>query len=117
MMGKLVQMRVFLQGLRGVGIETAKNLILAGPQSVVLHDDELVRVNDLGSNFYVDQTHVGKVSRAEASVGQLSELNGYVKTTVHKGAITTDTFKDVDIVVFTDFYDRSELIKFNEYCH
>lgn len=38
-MGKLIQTKVFIQGLRGVGIETAKNLILAGPNSVVLHDD------------------------------------------------------------------------------
>jgi len=30
-MGKLVKMKVFISGLRGVGLETAKNLILAGP--------------------------------------------------------------------------------------
>lgn len=41
-MGKLVKMRVFLYGLRGTGIETAKNLILAGPASVTLCDSEKV---------------------------------------------------------------------------
>lgn len=30
-MGKLVKMKVYLHGLRGLGIEVAKNLILAGP--------------------------------------------------------------------------------------
>jgi ubiquitin-activating enzyme E1 len=30
-MGKLVKMKVFIIGLRGAGLETAKNLILAGP--------------------------------------------------------------------------------------
>jgi ubiquitin-activating enzyme E1 len=30
-MGKLIKMRVFMYGLRGVGIETTKNLVLAGP--------------------------------------------------------------------------------------
>jgi molybdopterin/thiamine biosynthesis adenylyltransferase len=30
-MGKLVLYKVLIQGLRGNGIETAKNLILAGP--------------------------------------------------------------------------------------
>lgn len=29
-MGKLIKMRVFLQGMRGLGAEVAKNLILAG---------------------------------------------------------------------------------------
>jgi len=31
MMGKLAQMRVLIVGMRGLGVETAKNLILAGP--------------------------------------------------------------------------------------
>jgi molybdopterin/thiamine biosynthesis adenylyltransferase len=29
-MGKLIKMKVFIQGLRGLGAEVAKNLILAG---------------------------------------------------------------------------------------
>ena len=31
MMGKLIKLKVLIHGLRGVGVETAKNLILAGP--------------------------------------------------------------------------------------
>lgn len=84
---------------------------------MVIHDDELVRINDLGANFYCEPSQVGKITRAEASLPQLSELNGYVKTSVHKGAITTDTLKDFDVVVFTDFYDREELFKLNDFCH
>ena len=38
-MGKLINMKVIIVGLKGVGIEIAKNLILAGPGSVVLSDD------------------------------------------------------------------------------
>jgi len=30
-MGKLIKMKVFIHGMRGLGIEVAKNLILAGP--------------------------------------------------------------------------------------
>lgn len=36
--GKLMALRVFIIGLRGVGIEVAKNLILAGPEMVGIHD-------------------------------------------------------------------------------
>jgi ubiquitin-activating enzyme E1 len=70
-MGKLIKMRVFLQGLRGLGVEVAKNLILAGPAQVTLHDPSPVTIVDLGSNFYCTQADVGKKSRAEASFGQL----------------------------------------------
>ena len=44
-MGKLVNMKVVLVGMQGVGVETAKNLILAGPGSVVLCDDEPTSVS------------------------------------------------------------------------
>jgi hypothetical protein len=43
-MGRLVNMRVVLVGLQGVGVETAKNLILAGPGTVVLCDDHPTEV-------------------------------------------------------------------------
>jgi ubiquitin-activating enzyme E1 len=37
-MGKLIKMRVFIQGMGGLGVEIAKNLILAGPKEVVIYD-------------------------------------------------------------------------------
>jgi ubiquitin-activating enzyme E1 len=69
-------------GLRGLGVECAKNLILAGPKSVMLYDPEITKINDLGANFYTEESHVGKVSRAEACQGKLRELNPYVKVEV-----------------------------------
>lgn len=49
-MGKLTQMRVLVVGMRGVGVETAKNLTLAGPKQVTIHDDSVVEPADLGRN-------------------------------------------------------------------
>jgi len=63
-MGKLIKMKVLLVGMRGLGVETAKNLILAGPKSVDLYDPTMVSINDLGSNFYIREAHIGKMSRA-----------------------------------------------------
>ena len=77
-MGKLIKLKVLIVGMRGLGVETAKNLILAGPASVAIFDSTIVSINDLGANFYLKESHVGKVSRAEASLTQLQELNPYV---------------------------------------
>lgn len=41
-MGKLIKMNVLIVGVRGLGVETAKNLILAGPASVTLYDPTIV---------------------------------------------------------------------------
>lgn len=78
-MGKLIKMNVIIVGQRGLGVEIAKNLILAGPKSVQIYDPEIVSLNDLGANFYCDESHVGKVSRAEAVLAKLQELNPYVQ--------------------------------------
>ena len=58
--GKLMAMKVFLYGITGVhiyitqlGIEIAKNLILAGPKQVSLYDPVFVTLSDAGRNFYV----------------------------------------------------------------
>ena len=53
-MGKLIKMNVIIIGQRGLGVEIAKNLILAGPKSVSIYDPEITKLNDLGSNFYLD---------------------------------------------------------------
>ena len=57
-------MKVLIVGLRGVGVETAKNLILAGPNTVTLFDPTIVAIEDLSANFYLKEEHVGKMSRA-----------------------------------------------------
>jgi ubiquitin-activating enzyme E1 len=81
-MGKLIKMRVCIVGIRGLGVEIAKNLILAGPKEVLLYDPDMTRTSDLGANFYLEEGHVGKVSRAEGVRTKLNELNPYVKLTV-----------------------------------
>lgn len=58
-MGKLIKMNVLIVGARGLGVETAKNLILAGPASVTLYDPHLVTWGDLSSNFYCRPENVG----------------------------------------------------------
>ena len=41
-------------------METAKNLILASPHSVAIHDDKLTEIRDLGANFYLTEQDVGQ---------------------------------------------------------
>jgi ubiquitin-activating enzyme E1 len=41
-MGKLIKLKVLIVGMRGLGVECAKNLILAGPASVDIYDPTTV---------------------------------------------------------------------------
>ena len=72
-------MKVLIHGLNGVGVEAAKNLLLAGPHTVTLHDEKVCEIQDLGANFYLTEADVeaGK-PRAAACAAKLGELNGRV---------------------------------------
>ena len=83
-MKKLSTMKVLIVGMRGLGVETAKNIILSGPEEVDIFDTSVVKINDLGSNFYLSEEDVGKKTRDEACLSKLSELNPYVKVSVLK---------------------------------
>ena len=41
-MGNLVSLKVLVSGIKGIGIEVLKNLALAGPASIDVHDDTIV---------------------------------------------------------------------------
>jgi ubiquitin-activating enzyme E1 len=115
-MGRLVQLKVLVHGLRGIGIETAKNLILAGPKKVVLHDTTKVQLRDLGVNFYCNLEDVDKKTRGEACLQQLKELNPYVDVSSHDGEINEELLAQFDIVVITDHYCKKTLIQWNNFC-
>jgi len=102
-MGKLIKMNVLIVGLRGTGVETAKNLILAGPKSVTLYDPNPVTWGDLSSNFNCREDHVGKVTRAEASYEKLQELNPYVKVEV-SGSLSLEDHAAFHVVCYTEVF-------------
>jgi len=43
-MAKLIELKILIVGMRGLGVETAKNIILAGPKRVDIWDDKLVEI-------------------------------------------------------------------------
>ena len=55
---------------------------------VQVHDDELVRIEDLGSNFYLDDSDVGK-PRGQASSKELADINPNTYFSVHTGEVST----------------------------
>ncbi len=54
--------------MRGLGVEAAKNIILAGPKMVVIHDERKVDLEERGANFYLREEHVSLQTRVEASL-------------------------------------------------
>lgn len=110
--GKLKKMKVLIIGLRGLGCEVAKNLILAGPKAVVLHDDDKVVIADLGANFYLLPEDVGS-PRAASVLNELSDANPNTRVSVHTGEMAESFLAGFDVVVSTDDAPQAEQIRRN----
>lgn len=109
---------VLVSGLRGLGVEIAKNIILGGVKAVTLHDQGTTQWADLSSQvplpnilfpaetpaslchslillptcllqFYLREEDIGK-NRAEVSQPRLAELNSYVPVTAYTGPLVED---------------------------
>ncbi|XP_058403161.1 ubiquitin-like modifier-activating enzyme 6 isoform X2 [Diceros bicornis minor] len=81
-MQKMAKSHVFLSGMGGLGLEIAKNLVLAGIKALTIHDTEKCQAWDLGTNFFVCEDDVVNMrNRAEAVLQRIAELNPYVHVT------------------------------------
>nr|XP_003409697.1 ubiquitin-like modifier-activating enzyme 7 isoform X1 [Loxodonta africana] len=107
--------KVLLSGLRGLGAEVAKNLVLMGVGSLTLHDPHPTCWSDLTAQFFLSEEDLGK-SRAEASQKPVSQLNGAVQVCVHTGAITEDLLLDFQVVVLTTS-ELEEQLRVGNFCH
>ena len=73
-MNKLTKLKILIYRIGGLGIEIAKNIILAGPKKVSIYDDKKIKIEDLGCNFYITEEDIGK-RKDEVCLSKLKELN------------------------------------------
>ncbi|XP_064414221.1 ubiquitin-like modifier-activating enzyme 6 isoform X1 [Latimeria chalumnae] len=78
-MHKMAQSHVFLSGMGGLGVEIAKNIVLAGIKTLTIHDTKQCQTWDLGNNFFIHEDDVrNRKNRTEAILHHIAELNPYV---------------------------------------
>ncbi|KAL5474908.1 hypothetical protein EMCRGX_G026935 [Ephydatia muelleri] len=106
---------VLICGMKGLGVELAKNVVLAGVRSVTIYDPEDVKLSHLSSQFFFRAEDVGK-NCAEVSKHRLAELNSYVRVSVLEGKLTTEAVKQFNVVVLTDS-DLDTQKEIGDFCH
>ncbi|KAJ3412956.1 hypothetical protein HDV05_008671 [Chytridiales sp. JEL 0842] len=109
------QSNVLIVGLKGLGVEIAKNVILAGVKSVTLYDVAPVEIADLSSQFFLHAEDIGK-PRAQCCYSRLAELNNYVPVSVLEGALNEEALARFQVVVVTDTPLEQQL-KINDFTH
>ncbi|XP_055471505.1 SUMO-activating enzyme subunit 1 isoform X2 [Psammomys obesus] len=110
--------RVLIVGMKGLGAEIAKNLILAGVKGLTMLDHERVSPEDPGVQFLIQTGSVGQ-NRAEASLERAQNLNPMVDVKVDTEDIEKKPeafFTQFDAVCLT-CCSRDVIVKVDQICH
>ena len=111
-----MQLRILIVGVGGVGIEVAKNIVLAGPGVVTLVDSKQCTAADLGTNFYLLPSDVEAGStRVEACVERVRDLNRHVDVRAVTDPLSETIVKAHDVAIFCD-RPHAELLRWNAFC-
>uniref|UniRef100_A0A8C2F1J8 Ubiquitin-like modifier-activating enzyme 6 n=1 Tax=Cyprinus carpio TaxID=7962 RepID=A0A8C2F1J8_CYPCA len=92
-MQKMARSAVFLSGIGALGVEIAKNIVLAGVKAVTLHDCKRCEVWDLGTNFFIreEDVHSQKKRYTVLTFVSMAELNPYVQVSVSTDVLDENT--------------------------
>ncbi|KAH3678451.1 hypothetical protein WICMUC_001468 [Wickerhamomyces mucosus] len=111
---KMQNSNVLIIGLKGLGLEIAKNVALAGVKSLSIYDPNPVELKDLSTQFYLNEIDIGK-PRAFASVDKISQLNSYVPISIID-ELSESILSKFQVIVATDL-SLEEQVKINEFTH
>ena len=109
-------MSVLVYGLRGIGVETVKNLALQGVGSITLVDSKIAEAKDMGVNFFIYESDINlKKTRAEIVTPRMQELNPLctMKSAI---SLTDELILEHSAVVITQPMPLYELCRLNELC-
>jgi len=117
-MKRMGSSNVLIVGLRGVGVEIAKNIALAGVKSLTLFDPRPAALADLSAQFFLHPEDVGR-PRDAVTIPRVAELNPYTPVKPHPSKdLTADLaqLKSYQVVVLTDTPLKQQ-IQIADYCH
>ncbi|XP_053298455.1 ubiquitin-like modifier-activating enzyme 1 isoform X2 [Pleuronectes platessa] len=114
-MQRMATANVLIAGMRGLGVEVAKNVILSGVKSVTVQDEGDTEWTDLSSQFFLKESNIGQ-NRAECSLKQLSALNPHVHVSPHTEPLDEELLLKFQVVVLTDSSLDAQK-RFGKLCH
>ena len=114
-MNELSKLNIIIYRIGGLGVEIAKNIILAGPNKVSIFDDKIIKLEDIGSNFYINERDIG-LRKDEICLPKLKELNENIQCDILKDGNIERYINQYDVIVITEIMELDKIIKINELC-
>ncbi|KAF9764851.1 Ubiquitin-activating enzyme E1 1 [Nosema granulosis] len=97
-MEKMMNSRILVIGMDGLGQEVVKNLCLMGVSHISIFDKEKIKEEDYAIGFYFKKASLGEV-RDASLVHKFRSLNEYVQVEV---VDSLESFKEYDLVIVCD---------------
>ena len=114
-MKRMASSNVLISGMKGLGLEIAKNVVLGGVKSVTIHDSGVAETLDLSSQYFLREEDLGK-NRATVTLPRLAELNSYVPISAHTGELTEEFIAQFQVIVLT-CSSLDEQLRIGDYAH
>jgi ubiquitin-activating enzyme E1 len=116
-MNLFIKYKILIIGLRGLGFEVCKNIILAGPKNLTIFDNNTLKINDLSSNFCLEEKDVKlKKRRDESCLEYFKELNPYTNVNIldlNEDIFNSCEIKDENIFLNFDVVVVTEILHSN----
>lgn len=120
-MKKISELKILVIGMKGIGVEICKNIILQGPSKVSIFDCSIAEKNDFDSNYFLSKEDVGNKRRDEAVYNKLKELNEYVDfdclLNINSIEEIENIINEYNVIVVTEIIKKEYLFRLNKKCH
>eukprot|EP00163_Fabomonas_tropica_P025710 TRINITY_DN4500_c0_g1_i3.p1 TRINITY_DN4500_c0_g1~~TRINITY_DN4500_c0_g1_i3.p1 ORF type:complete len:1158 (-),score=246.08 TRINITY_DN4500_c0_g1_i3:101-3457(-) len=119
-MNRMKDSNVAIFSMKSLGVEIAKNVVLAGIKTLTIHDHGEVEAQDLSGQFFVKDKDIGS-NRATVTAASLQELNPYVRVSVHSDndtpltALPLSAFDGYQCVVIADWAPHATLVAIDQH--
>jgi ubiquitin-activating enzyme E1 len=91
---------------------------LTGPKKLTIYCPTVFETKDLGTMFTLGVNPDGKISRAQACINQLKELNPFVEVSIFDGKIDESLIKQFDIVYMTELMlPMARIYELDKFCN
>ena len=115
-MDKISNSKIFISGMGGLGIEIAKNIILAGVNTVTIHDSlNIVKTEDSSTSYWLNESDIG-TSKVDKILPHLQSLNLSVNVEPNFDILNKNNFKKYDMIVLCD-YNIYDILEYENYCN
>lgn len=113
-MDDLSKLSILIYRIGGLGIEIAKNIILSGPKRVSIFDDKQIKIEDMGSNFYINKKNIGS-RKDQICLEKLNELNN-IQIDLLEDENIEKHIEEYDVIVITEIIELERLILIDDIC-